>query len=482
MLVMGEPLKMLIMPYLSDWSNRVSRPLALMRSACWGLTWCLISGLTATAADPAARPNILVILADDLGYHDVGFQGCRDIATPHLDQLASRSVRCTNGYVSHPFCSPTRAGLLTGRYQQRFGHENNPAWLPDSTVAGLPLSQTTLPQVLRDAGYHTGCVGKWHLGAHPQFHPNRHGFEHYFGLLGGGHIYLPGGKGGVEYNIPLDRNGSPEPLTEPLTGVLGREAATFVRERRDRPWCLYLAFNAPHTPLQNPEATLARVSSINDELRRGYAGLVVGLDDAIGTVLSALRDSGQEDNTLVFFCSDNGGPIGVTHIENTPLRGAKGQVYEGGIRVPFLVSWPRRLPKGQTYDHPVISLDIFVTALTAAGAALPATPVDGVNLLPHLTGERATPPHERLFWRTGGGALHAVRAGSWKWLKAAGQPAELYDLSQDIGEASNLSAQQPQKGAELEAAAMAWNRELVPPLFESPRANQPAKKKATKTP
>ena len=244
-----------------------------------------LAAVHAAEASKPAKPNILVILADDLGYADLGFNGCQDIPTPHLDRLAKQSVRCTSGYVTHPFCSPTRAGLLTGRYQQRFGHENNPAWLPDSTVAGLPLSQTTLPQVMKTAGYVTGCVGKWHLGAHPQFHPNRRGFDEYFGLLGGGHIYLPGAKGGVEYNIPMNRNGQDEPLTEYLTDVLGREASAFVKRHQGEPWFLYLAFNAPHTPLQVTDKQLDRVKHISDETRRNYAGLVVGLDDAVGEVL-----------------------------------------------------------------------------------------------------------------------------------------------------------------------------------------------------
>jgi arylsulfatase A-like enzyme len=433
----------------------------------------------AAVVSAAPRPNVLVILADDLGYHDVGFQGCTDIPTPHLDRLAARSVRCTSGYVSHPFCSPTRAGLLTGRYQQRFGHENNPAWLPDSTVAGLPLSQTTVAQVLASAGYATGCIGKWHLGAHPQFHPNRRGFAHYFGLLGGGHIYLPGERGGIEYTIPLDRNGRPEPLDDYLTDILGREAAAFIRTpRQSQPWFLYLAFNAPHTPLQSPERILNRVPGIPDELRQKYAGLVIGLDDAVGVVLQALRESAQEDNTLVFFLSDNGGPVSVSHSDNAPLRGAKGQVYEGGIRVPFLVSWPARLTGGRSYDQPVSSLDIFPTATAAAEADVPAgVTLDGVNLLPCLAGEKPEVPQRQLFWRTGGGDLLAIREGNWKWLQAKGASAELYDLSRDVGETRNLAEDHPNVVAELERAVANWNRELIAPLFESPRA---AGKKAKK--
>jgi len=443
------------------------------------LLFCSAFSPLLMAETGGSRPNILVILADDLGYADVGFQGCRDIPTPHLDRLAKHSVRCTSGYVSHPFCSPTRAGLLAGRYQQRFGHENNPQWNPADTAAGLPLSQTLLPAVLQSAGYATGCVGKWHLGAHPQFHPNRRGFQEYFGLLGGGHVYLAGAKGGVEYQIPMDRNGESEPLTDYLTTVLGREASSFITRHKDNPWFLYLAFNAPHTPLQVTDKQLDRVKHIPDETRRNYAGLIVGLDDAIGEALEALRTSGQAENTLVFFLSDNGGPISVTHSDNRPLRGAKGQVYEGGIRVPFLVSWPGKLPQGTDYAAPVISLDIFATAVAVAGAkASPDLALEGTNILPHLTGQRTGAPHERLFWRSGGGVQFAVREGDWKLVGSAQSGAELYNLANDIAETKDLAAANAQVAARLRAAYDAWNQHNIAPFFQSPPGAKKAAKKA----
>ncbi len=431
----------------------------------------------------ASKPNILVIVADDLGYADVGFQGGKDIPTPHLDALAKRSLRCTSGYVNHPFCSPTRAALLAGRYQHRFGHETNPAWLPESTVAGLPLSQATLPQVLKTAGYKTGAVGQWHLGAHPQFHPNKRGFDEYFGLLGGGHIYLPGAKGGVEYNIPMDRNGQPEPLAEYLTDTLGREGAAFIQRHKTEPWFLYLAFNAPHTPLQTKPEYLARVQSIADETRRNYAALVVGLDEAIGTTMKALRESGQEENTLVWLLSDNGGPISVTHSDNAPLRGAKGTVFEGGVRVPFLVSWPGKLAQGKDYAEPVIALDVFATAVALADAKVPASHrLEGVNLLPFLTGEKSGVPHERLFWRAGGGTRFAVREGQWKLVGEENSAPQLFDLAADIGESKDLAAGKPEVLARLQAAYAAWNKDNIAPIFESPRAGKPANKRPKPAP
>lgn len=441
----------------------------------------LLSLLLAVPA-VAAKPNVLIIVADDLGYNDVGFQGSKEIPTPHLDKLAAQSVRCTNGYVSHPFCSPTRAGMLTGRYQQRFGHENNPAWLPESTVAGLPLSETTFPTLMKQAGYTTGAVGKWHLGAHPQFHPNKRGFDEYFGALGGGHVYFVGDKGGPEYQIPLNRNGKDEPQTKYLTDQFGEEAAAFVGRHAGeaKPWMLYLAFNAPHTPLQAPKEWLEKMKHIESEQRRTYAAMICAMDAAIGGVLAKLDETKQRENTLVYFVSDNGGPNlaarNLTNFtDNSPLRGAKGAVYEGGMRVPFLVSWPAKLKPG-TYDQPVIALDFLPTSLAAAESA-DVTPknLDGVNLLPFLGGEKTGAPHETLFWRSGGpGGNNAVRRGNLKLVRIGTEAPQLYDLGADVGESKNLAAEKPEVVKELVAAIADWEKGTIAPVFESPRAGKPA--------
>jgi len=432
----------------------------------------------------AAKPNVMVIIADDLGYHDVGFQGSKEIPTPHLDKLAARSLICTNGYVSHPFCSPTRAGIMTGRYQHRFGHENNPAWLPESTSAGLSLNETTFPALMKNAGFTTGAVGKWHLGAHPQFHPNKRGFDEYFGALGGGHMYLPGTKGGAEYTIPLNRNGTDEPHTKYLTEQFGDEAAAFVgRHASDgKPWMLYLAFNAPHTPLQAPTEWLEKFASIPQEQRRTYAAMVAAMDAAIGGVLAKLDETKQAENTLIFFVSDNGGPnlakkSGVNFTDNSPLRGAKGDVFEGGMRVPFLVSWPAKIKPGK-YEQPVIALDFLPTALAAADSTAPGN-LDGVNLLPFLTGEKDTAPHDTLFWRSGGpGGNNAVRRGNWKLVRLGKAAPELYDLAADIGESKNVAAEHPQVVQELVTAIAEWEKGTIAPTFESPKGGAPKKKKA----
>lgn len=437
----------------------------------------------------AASPNVMVIIADDLGYNDVGFQGSKEIATPNLDALAARGLRCTNGYVSHSFCSPTRAGIMTGRYQHRFGHENNPAWLPESTTAGLSLNETTFPQLMKQAGYTTGAVGKWHLGAHPQFHPMKRGFDEYFGALGGGHVYFPGGKGGAEYTIPLNRNGVDEPQKKYLTEQFGDEAAAFVGRHagEQKPWMLYLAFNAPHTPLEAPPEWLEKMKHIEEKSRRTYAAMVGAMDAAIGTVMAKLDETKQTENTLIFFVSDNGGPnlsarTGVNFTDNTPLRGAKGDLHEGGMRVPFLVSWPAKIKAG-VYAQPVIALDFLPTALAAAEKAdLTPKNVDGVNLLPFLSGENNAAPHETLFWRSGGpGAMYGARRGNWKLFRQGVNAPELYDLAADVGETKNLAAEKPEVVKELVAAIAEWEKGTIKPTFESPKGGKPAvkgKKKA----
>lgn len=434
-------------------------------------------GLAAAAVAQQRRPNIVLIVADDLGYADVGFQGAKDIPTPHLDALAKSGVRCLSGSVSHPFCSPTRAGLLTGRYQQRFGHENNPLYDPNDERLGLPLTETLLPKVLVNAGYRTGIVGKWHLGAAPQFHPLKRGFEEQFGFIGGGHDYfeaqmeLPA----REYLVPLERNGTPVPLkgkylTEELTGA----ACDFVERHKAEPFFLYVAYNAPHTPQHVTDKYMDRVKDIASEKRRKHAAMVCSVDDGVGALMSKLRGLKLEENTLVFFLSDNGGPTGVTEADNTPLRGVKGNVYEGGIRVPFVARWKGRLKPGE-YAPPVSALDLFPTI--CAAASVKTGKLDGVNLLPFLEGKSQGTPHERLFWRTGGGALYAVREGKWKLVVREGK-TELYDLDADAGEQHDLASAQPAVVARLDAARLAWDRELVKPLWQNPQQTQKKKKTA----
>jgi arylsulfatase A-like enzyme len=427
------------------------------------LLTCIVCPLLTSAAE---RPNILVIVSDDQGYADTGFQGCKDIPTPHLDRLARTGVRCTNGYVTHPFCSPTRAALMTGRYQQRFGHENNPFYDPADHREGLPTTEKLLPEFLRAAGYATGWIGKWHLGAAPEFHPEKRGFTETFGFIGGGHRYQDWKVNPkVEYLVPIERNGQPVEVTEHLTVAFGHEAAAFIRRHKSEPWFLYLAFNAPHTPHEPTPERLARFANIENQLRRNYAAQLSLLDDAIGETLTATRETGQENRTLVFFFSDNGGQTLAGAI-NTPLRGKKGDVWEGGIRVPFVVSWPGTLPAGGDYHSPVSSLDVFPTALTLAGVTLPTErSPDGVNLIPYLSGAEKSVPPRRLFWRSGGGKQIAMRDDNLKFIRRGNDPVELYNLADDVSESNNLAAARASDAQELGAEVDGWNKQLIPPAF-----------------
>ncbi len=427
-----------------------------------------------TAADGNRRPNVIVILADDMGYADVGFQGCKDIPTPHLDALAKAGVRCTDGYVSCPVCSPTRAGILTGRYQQRFGHEYNPS--PGKGV-GLPLTETTAADLLRAAGYATGAIGKWHLGKEPPFHPLARGFAEFYGFVGGGRSYVPMTEPSKDRFIPLDpivRGRTKVPDPEYLTDAFGQEAAEFIGRHRSEPFFLYLAFNATHYPLQATEKYLSRFPTLTGG-RRTLAAMTSALDDAVGVVTAKLRAEGLEKDTLVFFLSDNGGPL-MLAARNDPLRGQKSTVYEGGIRVPFAVAWPGHIPAGGTYSRPVVSLDILSTALAASGVPPPAN-LDGVNLLPHLAGRTDAPPHDALYWRYGN--ERAVRRGHWKLTMPARDPAGLYDLSADVAEAHDRSAANPAVVAELTQLYDRWAAGLQPPRWRdmmNPNAPGPAPK------
>lgn len=413
------------------------------------------------------RPNILIILSDDHGYGDVGFQGCQDIPTPHLDRLAREGVQCSRGYVSHPYCSPTRAGLMTGRYQQRFGHEANPFYDPQDHREGLPVSEKLLPAFLREASYVTGWIGKWHLGAAPEFSPLKRGFAETFGFIGGGHRYQNWRVNpAVEYTVPIKRNGEAVEVTNHLTLAFGEEAAAFIRRHRAERWFLYLAFNAPHTPHEPTAERLAKFASTPNPKRRQYAAQVSLMDDAVGETLAALRETAQDMRTLIFFLSDNGGPIGAASngSSNTPLRAGKGSVYEGGVRVPFIVNWPGRLPAGKTYDQPVSSLDVFATVLASAGVPMPTDrKYDSVNLVPFLNGERSGSPHDRLFWRSG--QQRAVLEGRAKLVRQGTQPDELYDLTRDIAEATDLAGTQATKANRLAATLSAWDKGLIPPAF-----------------
>ena len=425
----------------------------------------LLAPLAAFSASGATKekPNILMIIADDMGYGDVGFQNCKDIPTPNLDALAAAGVRFTSGYVSGPYCSPTRAGLLSGRYQTRFGHEFNHG----GAGGGLPVTETTLADHLKSAGYTTGIVGKWHLGSQQAMHPQKRGFDTFFGFLEGTHSYLYAGG--------ILRGTEPVASMDYTTDAFGREACAFIEKNRGQPWFLYLAFNAVHTPMHATDDRLAKFSNITDKQRRTYAAMILALDEAVGQVRAKLAETGQAENTLVTFISDNGGPtmpgVSINGSRNEPLRGGKRTTLEGGVRVPFVVAWPGHLKPG-VYGQPVIQLDLHATALAVAGVeSKPEWKLEGVNLLPFISGEQSGVPHDALYWRFG--HQMAIRRGDWKLVRydlqadardgksikaRAISDTKLYNLAQDIHEDHDLSKEMPEKVKELQALWDTWDK------------------------
>jgi len=406
------------------------------------------------------KPNIIIFLADDLGYADLGCQGCKDIPTPNIDSLAQNGVRFTDGYATHPVCAPSRAALMTGMYQHRFGFEHNPG--PERFAApnfGLPRSVPTLAEKLKAAGYTTGMIGKWHLGFKEGLRPWERGFDYFFGFLSGARSYYPDNP---REQDPLLCNGRPvTDEKEYLTDAFAREAVAFIERSKDQPWFLYLAFNAVHMPLEATEKYTERYPNLTGT-RRTYAGMLSAMDDAVGRVLAKVRELNQEENTLIFFYSDNGGPTPQTTSRNDPLRGYKGQVFEGGIRVPFLMQWKGIVPAGKVYEKPVMAFDIHVTALAAAKVTVPADkPLDGVNLIPFVSGQQTGAPHEVLFWRAG--LQHAARMGDWKLVHTpqTGQDM-LFHLTEDIGEQHDLAAEKPDKLRELQTAYQGWDQQMMP--------------------
>ena len=351
-----------------------------------GYFWILAQYLWMVSFIAAQEPpNIIIILTDDQGWGDVGFNGCSDIPTPHLDSLAGDGIIAHAGYASHPYCSPSRAGLITGRYQQRFGHENNTTYGKDNPDSGLPLDQVTIADILRSNGYRTAAIGKWHLGDHEKFWPTKRGFDYWFGFSGGGMNYW----GIPKKNDPLSgvlRNGEIVPIQELsyLTDDFTEETIHFIDRNMDNPFFIYLAYNAPHAAIQATSEYLEKVEHIEFGDRAAYAAMVVGVDVGVGKIVEKLKVEGIYDNTLIFFYSDNGGHT--MGARSDPFRGHKGMLFEGGIRVPFSITWPDGIKGGRRIEEPVIALDIFPTIMAAEGIEhTPNLELDVVNLLPYLT-------------------------------------------------------------------------------------------------
>lgn len=416
------------------------------------------------------RPNILFIMADDMGYGDLGCYGSTQIKTPHLDALAANGIRFTDGYVSASVCAPSRAGILTGRYQERFGFEHNlsvPKHVKPESV-GIPLDEILVSDRMKALGYRTGIIGKWHVGEHlTDHHPNARGFDFFFGMLGGSHTYWPTLK---KNKLLRDGKQVTEIRTPYLTDWFSREAEDFVTKDKKQPWFLYLSYNTPHTPMQAKDEDLAKYAHITPKRRQTYCAMQHCMDENIGKIIAKLKETGQLENTLIVFISDNGGSVTSSSAINAPLNGMKGSFLEGGLRVPMIMHWPATIKPNQVFTKPVITLDLAPTFVALAGGTIEEETVgsgrkafqrkrDGVNLLPFILQECDQAPHEALYWRM---ALRgsAIRKGNWKLIQTPHHPTMLFDLSQDLSEQNNLAITMPDKVQELTTEYTLWDESL----------------------
>jgi arylsulfatase A-like enzyme len=415
----------------------------------------LLPPLMSGAAAPRP-PNVVVILTDDQGYADISFNPHhpKEVSTPHLDALAREGVWFRQGYITGNVCSPTRAGLLTGRYQQRAG-----VYTAGEGGSGMAQSEKIFPRFLKPAGYVTAAYGKWHLGLTLEQSPVGRGFDRWYGFLGrGGHDYFDLAQKNPDVG-PMYRDGREIKDSGYLTTRLTEEAVAFIKENKAQPFYIHLAYNAVHSPAQAPEEDIARFKRQFPEITEARAILMAmlhHLDLGVGRVVDTLKQEGVWENTLLFFLTDNG---------------AKQQNYEGGIRTPFIASWPAGFPGGRAIDTPVSSLDILPTALEAARVALPTDkPLDGRSLLPLLTGK--TSQHVETFYWSEGGEVggFAVRSGDWKLVQQRGQAkVELFDLARDPAETTDLAPQNAAKVAELTKLYDAWLDQMAEPLSGAPK-------------
>ena len=420
-------------------------------------------------------PNIIVIISDDQGYADVGFHGSKEIFTPNIDRIANNGVVFSQGYVSFAVCSPSRAGLITGRYQNRFGYTRNILLAPKDSTMGLPLGEQTLPEVLKKGGYKTKAIGKWHLGAHDLLIPENRGFDEFYGFLIGGHRYFPDDltlndltearKQMDGYITKIYDNGNRINTSRYLTDELSINAVKFIEDNSNNPFFLYLSYNAPHTPLQAKEEDLLRNMHIKGEKRRIYASMVTSMDDGIGLVLDKLEQMNIIDNTIVIFFSDNGGVEWYNHSDNGELRGIKGDFFEGGIRVPFVMQWPKIIPKGIVYDKPIIALDIFATSIAVANVENHTiNEIDGVNLIPYIIGENNNYPHKYLYWQNRDKEIDVIRDDRYKYLRIKNKEF-IFDLSNDISEKNNLINSSKQIYDNLKFKFKEWEKDMIDPIF-----------------
>ena len=420
-------------------------------------------------------PNVIVIISDDQGYADVGFHGSNEIFTPNIDRIAKNGVVFSEGYVSYAVCSPSRAGLITGRYQNRFGYSRNILLAPNDSLMGLPLSEQTLPDVLNNVDYKTKAIGKWHLGAHKSLVPEKRGFDEFFGFLIGGHRYFPedltlndlteARRQMDGYITKIYDNGKRINTKKYLTEELSDNAVKFIEDNSDNPFFLYLSYNAPHTPLQATTKDLERNKHIDIEKRQTYAAMVSSMDDGIGLILDKLEQKKIFENTIVFFFSDNGGVEWYNFSDNRPLRGIKGDFFEGGIRVPFAMQWPNKIEPGTIYDKPIIALDIFATVSSAAKAEkYIKNEIDGVNLIPYLSGNKPGSPHEYLYWKNPDKDIDVIRDDRYKYLRIKNDEY-IFDLKNDISEESNIIDLSKPIYDRLKSQFKLWEKDMIDPVF-----------------
>ena len=432
---------------------------------------CFSSGQISAPSNRS--PNLIIILADDLGYADLGMHGSKQIPTPNIDQLGKEGIIFSNGYVSSSVCSPSRAGLITGRNQVTFGYNNNTG--PDQMgfdpeYKGLPITEKTIADKLTSLGYATGLIGKWHLGEKPQFYPTKRGFDEFWGFLGGAHDYFKTNPDGAGMECPIECNyKTPTPLSY-ITDDIGNECVDFIERHKIEPFFLYVSFNAPHSPMQAIKEDLKLFDHIEDDLRRTYCAMVYRLDQNVGKIIGKLEEEGLEPNTFVVFLSDNGGPA-VDPISNgavnAPLRGQKTTLLEGGIRVPFIFKWPAMMDAGRRIDELVLSLDICPTFIEAAGGTISEKHnFQGVNIIPFITGQTDNVPHNSMKWSYT--VSTAIREGDWKLISLPDRLPMLYDLSEDISEQHNLALKNPDRTKRMLKELGDWEVHLPHPVFLEP--------------
>ena len=422
------------------------------------------------------KPNIIVILSDDAGYADFGFQGSKIMKTPHLDKLESEAIHFKQAYVTAAVCGPSRAGILTGKYQQRFGYEENnvPGYMINSALdgdeMGLPLDQKTIANYLKDLGYKTALIGKWHQGNADKYHPTKRGFDDFYGFRGGARSYFEYNGENPNYRKEdyLERGfGNFEESKKYLTEAFADEAISYVNNNKNNPFFLMLSFNAVHTPMEAKNEDLKQFPNLEGK-RKQVAAMTLALDRACGRVFDELDKLGLTDDTLVIFTNDNGGPSNTNASNNYPLSGTKANHLEGGIRVPFLMRYPKQITKNSSFDFPVSTLDLLPTFYKLAGGNdKDLKDVDGVDLMPFIHKKTTDRPHQTLYWKKENRAT--VRDGDWKLLRFPDRPAELYNIKEDISESHDLANKYPEKVKELYKKLFTWELTLTRPLWQLKR-------------